>query len=485
MRPPLLATLALPGCLPTGCDGDLPALLSSEEEQAIVRRFEARAKEAAALTCPRPVLRGSSVPGDGGPALASLVKIDGPHAACLELMDRLAESRPKADTSLKPPRFSTLTTEQREAVATTCAALADAIPAVVRHAELCAPFMIGRAPPPESLLGPIRVGTAVGVLAAQRAADGQPAEGIALALDGLRLFHDLQRGVRTLLIATLAQGGHSEVAMSLGELLDDPRLTTDQLAEIARALDVLIETLPPVGGILADDMNDVGYRTALIDLMPPGWTPKGGHDPNAPKRRTLSDKDRNESLTALMALDESIEAYDELCPQGADLRTCEEGLARYESVVKQIGEDRDKIAQDPEGGDLPAATVQLRREMLLVLHNIVTPNYLIFLRRIASQEAQLRALRLQVEAHRLAGGHGRCPPASAFTEAPLKALKQVGSLRQGLKVVPVEGGYQLTAPAEQLGDQPQQPDVALVSLRCAPSEAPTLEAPGGDGGQTP
>lgn len=483
-RRTLALCLALTGCAPNGCqEGGQVPMLAAREKAQVAKRVIGAAQENAQRQCPRPTLRGEATPGSGEEALRALVQIDGAQHTCF---NALADTKDQARALLKAPDEAALSaplTPELETAAAACAMLPEKIAAAAAYGALCNPFMFGRADEPKDLKGVLYLGYGAALQARMLYRSGKPMEGARLLLDTLRLLHDLRRGGSTLVVDVMTATALGPVLAEATKIFDSPQLSAAELATLGKELAQLQQTQPGFTGALAHDLMDTVYRTGLRDVQPADWRPEGAHPP-PPSSRHLTPEDRESSWLALMAVEESVLALEKMCPKGAPLPDCLKALARWDEIYVEVGKAQDEAALSQ--GDVPRSLVALRREQLQILHNVGTPDFSNLLRRAATHDAALQALRLQVATHAAAGGGGRCPDLAALDQAPLRALRSVKALGETLALTERDDGRWFTLPAERLGFSVEgTPIIALGGVHCLSSGQPPSEAQPAPSGERP
>ncbi|MFN3201362.1 MAG: hypothetical protein ACE366_23375 [Bradymonadia bacterium] len=476
--------LTLSACMPVGCEDNADVAvpsLTETEKQTLVSRLEHAAEDNRQRQCPRPVLHGTATIGDGEVALLELIDDEGPHARCYTEVERIGRILPDLYLGLDPKQLEVRATPQaRETALTACALIPEKVSSLAAHEAMCSPSLFGRRAS-KSLMNsqPLALATALHSL---DMATRDPMAALRLAFDGMRLQHDLERGGRNIFTATISALSISRLGAAATIILDDPRLTVRQLEEVIEMLDILIGTQPPVGGMLSYDMLESAYRGALLDVMPPGWTHPEGPLPDRRDRLMLTDDEREQIWLSLMSFDETVELRDEMCPQGAGVLTCLSGLQERDRRYEALVERRDTAAGEGEAA-MPLMMRKMRREQLRILHGVAQPDPGQLLRRLAMREATLRALKAQAEAHRVAGGFGRCPETVG-----VELLEGVGLVKDAGVFLEAErrgdDGWWLYLPGYLVGKASADSKEAAGSIKCS-SGLPSAEGDVGDGAQSP
>jgi len=237
--------------------GGARRLLTADEQ---VRAFAAAAAwEAAARTvrCPRPALREPTT-GDGSLLLAKLLVESSPEARCLHRISGLYEE-------LREPRKLAALAPHPEVVEA-CAALYDDIERVAHATEACSPMhapafdVLG----PDSFVPLLHVDPVVRFRIAPMVAHGELGTAARHVLDAMRFADDLGRKTH-FLGAMISSGTALKLADTLGELLDDPRLTADDARAIARDLDVVLASAPSFSDAVHGEIAEVPHMIEHID----------------------------------------------------------------------------------------------------------------------------------------------------------------------------------------------------------------------------
>jgi hypothetical protein len=312
MRRGILLVLAVVA----GACGDGPGPRAKDAEVDLVpagglERIEARLVARGRIwtdrRCPRPILRGRATPGSGAAALAALAA--GPDLA-------------RCATAVQEPRRP-----GRDRLLETCAPVLDAARGVVRHAEVCSPWLPGVLGDPEGG-GLLDVLGRAQVLLAGR--DGR--DTLWDALDMVRLQQDALRGggsARWAPRAVHAFRLHQEPLIR--RLLEGRTLGADALAQAADALGVLVGSEPSPG----DLVEAWTYRLFVQEWQPRlhgiFWVPPGGWDPGHPYRWHWDEESAyidqgSEKTILLLALERHLELLSRACPGDAGHGECVRGL---------------------------------------------------------------------------------------------------------------------------------------------------------------
>ena len=228
--------------------------IASEAQVQAARAHVERAQSELPTSCPRPVLRGVALPGDGGEGLRALTSQS--FAACIELIER--QPRAARDVTLVPvvlgrfqfevpnPTARLATAEPssfEQSAAVACAGLDGAVQALLQRGSGCtaSPFFLAPADTPDFA----RTKLAMFILARARIHEGRLQEGMELLLDVIRLGQDLSRGAASLATGHRALELQSEATQQLSALLaSDLPWTAAILDELARQVQVLVGSMP-------------------------------------------------------------------------------------------------------------------------------------------------------------------------------------------------------------------------------------------------
>jgi hypothetical protein len=284
-----------------------------EDELEAARAFATREHRATMeQRCPRGVLRGHAMPGDGTAAFAALLDANGEHAACWTFVRDHSDAVRRAMTATdlpaaereaelpsweggtapdvppapadweshaagRPLRQTALPAERD--ILAACAGVAEALERVVAHESVCSPFPLALPGASTELRTTVWLGRVLAATARERLRRGQLAEGFALLHDGLRAGHDLARGRAAALSAML---GGALIAVMLGqlEILLAMELPWDDalLRELERQVVILSATGPLPDNFVRDDAIAM-MTESLLHL---GWSPPRPLPPPGP-----------------------------------------------------------------------------------------------------------------------------------------------------------------------------------------------------------
>lgn len=211
-----------------------PIATAAQVEEA-TRRVE-QARNALPTSCPRPVLRGVALPGDGAEELGQLAGASSPWLPCLSFVGAHRWS-PSSGPTLP---ISVLLAHEREALAL-CAGIDTEVQALLQRGSGCTSQpLFSNASPDMRGLADVLI-----LLARARAHEGQVQEGAELLLDVVRLGQDFTRGPASLVPSDAGlqvQGGALRELEVL--LATDLPWTSAMLEELERQARVLIDTMP-------------------------------------------------------------------------------------------------------------------------------------------------------------------------------------------------------------------------------------------------
>jgi len=305
-----------------------PRLVSQEEIQALEERLSREIGELRVRSCPRPILRGTPLPGTAAQDMVLVTEGGAGLAECYRFLDEFGSvlfTAPEAEQE----RGTGLVNRFSEV----CRLLPDAIARAVRHGDACSPYRPGVRALPD-LRNMLRAFEAARQLAALAVLDGRPGEAADRFLDLARFLQDLVRGGAPMVLAMLSTSMSREVLVSdMGQLLARPDLGTGEVERIGREVGRLMASEPSLARIVAADTTWLAYEAGLPLLRGPGWEPPAGF--SAGHRMSLSDYEpdllpwvaatgeKGVIFAALMDLDGRRR---EACPVRAAATECIEGL---------------------------------------------------------------------------------------------------------------------------------------------------------------
>lgn len=451
-------------------------LVSEREILTLQEKADGMLGEARARRCPRPVLRGEAAPGDAGDELRAVLGGAPETRSCLERLadgrniedlwrpeeDLPAAVRRRAGAAPRPLRTAPeRAPELRETVAA-CAALYDRLQRAVAHAEACGPWRPGLACP-DSYLPRFRLAQAVAAGAWFRLAEGKRREGLELALDGLRLLQDVERGGAAWIDAAMGAGASLPLAAvvesGLTAAADDP----GTLDEVIREIGILIETEPHPSELLEGEYLHGVLLVADPAVLGPKRAPQGTSCDRPPPAAAPSDPDaRDSAALTWLTLDRMVEAWRGACATDALPLDCRDGLERLHAAWReQLVQGPARFLQDllerpmvvPPGSDL--------RDRILraLLGAEVSPGRWVTVQ--GRRRFLLAALRLQAAWLRQAAGAGACPGLESFEVEPLASLRRDPFSNRPIVVEPDgEGGFVFRPPVS-MAVAPSDADVAV------------------------
>ncbi|MBN8612071.1 MAG: hypothetical protein J0L92_15865 [Deltaproteobacteria bacterium] len=221
--------------------------------------------------CPREVLRGTPLAGDGARALRELVSADGAYGSCLVA---LAPVDGESTDVVIPPSCAGIELEVAEAL---------------QHESVCSPLPIGDEP--HGVVHYVRLARVLAAIAGARAEEGRVQEGLEIALDALRLASDVARGRVSFLASMIASAMVDAPVQTLTRLMRElPRDAPIELASLERQALVLGRTQSGPEHWAEDDilmllrapLEQRGWTVprAIEDEMGPAL-PWGEDDPHA------------------------------------------------------------------------------------------------------------------------------------------------------------------------------------------------------------
>jgi hypothetical protein len=237
-------------------------------------------------------------------------------------------------------------------------------------------------------------------LQARTLAKTSPAEGLTLAMDGVRFFQDGTRG-GTLMQAMLSVAAR-DLVIDRGALpivTAKPELTDATCAAVSGDVDALLATEPPLHDILVAEANWIGTEHGL---------------------KHLTGKERDDGAAALAASVANHTAWGTACPVGASVNACRTALEQPSAAPQTKGND----TLDRAGG-LPPYVAKWGEPIV-----------------------RLAVLRFTLEVKE----HG-CPQAA--TEQPWASILAPAALGDSLRADKTSTGFTLRAPAwmDKPGDE--------------------------------
>lgn len=250
--------------------------IASDQQVADAAAQVERARQEPLTMCPRPVLRGEALPGDGAEGIAALAGMESRFLSCLVLVGgNLTTAREVllADDSVRLASAEVHPFEERAALA--CAGLDTHVQSLLQRASGCTAQPLFRAEEDVSQMQQLE--WALFLLARARIHEGRLQEGVELLLDVIRLGQDLSRGRASL----VPVGTGSELQLSAAWQVEaivasDLPWTSAMLEALERQAHVLATTMPePTSWFPNDDLwvrqralhqLDAWGDTALRDL---------------------------------------------------------------------------------------------------------------------------------------------------------------------------------------------------------------------------
>ena len=219
-----------------------PIATEAQIQEAAARVERARGERV--TSCPRPVLRGVALPGDGAEGLRELANARGPFLGCYEFIG--ANVQEVSDVflvhhSMRRPTWRLANSPQLEIerrAAAECAGLDTAVRALLQRESGCTahPLLLPERDVPDFM----QIEWAMFILARARMHEGRLQEAIEVVLDVMRLGQDLSRGRASLVPVRVGLQLQAEAAQQLEALLaSDLPWTPTMLDELARQARVL------------------------------------------------------------------------------------------------------------------------------------------------------------------------------------------------------------------------------------------------------
>jgi hypothetical protein len=405
---------------------------------ALMARLEANAKR----RCTPPRIGEKTVPGPGTDQLVQLFEGKGELASCMAKLAELGKAgNLKADVEAAMPGAV--------AFDDACGVLiADKVLDAAAHSEGCSPYQVGVRVEPKELVGAIRVAHVISFHARKLATAGKPDEAIQLSIAALRVMQDLMRGHVTLIIAMIGSAATHIVADRLDTILETAKLTEEQRALFAAALDSLIVGVPLWADLMAGERDNMDIYFGAAQLMPKDWTPPGGW--NEEMRPKEGGKDvfptqhfgnpRDESAILLLMTTEAAAETARACPEGASYAVCQKGMEALAAAAKPAADADIKAlygelakAATSAAPDLAAIRTRIRTSITQILRSVAQPSMAKYPIKLAEMVSRLAALRIHLEVVK-----GPCPTSEALAAPPYSILASPPPLgdRVTLAVVP-------------------------------------------------
>lgn len=221
--------------------------------------------------CPREVLRGTPLRGDGARMLRELVSPDGAYGSCF--------------VALAPVDGETMDV----VIPPSCAGIEIEVAEALQHESLCSPLPIGDEP--HGVVHYVRLARVLAAIAGARVEEGRVQEGLEIALDALRLANDVARGRVSFLASMIASAMVDAPVQTLTRLMRElPRDAPIDVASIERQALVLGRTQSgpehwaenDILMLLRAPLEQRGWTAprAIADEMGPAL-PWGEDDPHA------------------------------------------------------------------------------------------------------------------------------------------------------------------------------------------------------------
>lgn len=389
---------------------------------ALMARLDANAKR----RCTPPRISEKQRPGPGTDQLVQLFEGKGELAACMVKLEALGSTR-----DFK----AAIDSDLASAVAfdDACGALiGDKVLEAAAHAEGCSPYQVGVRVEPKGLVSTIRLAYAISLRAHRLAKAGKTTEAIQLSIAAVRVMQDLMRGHVTFLVAMVGAAATEIVADRLDAILDTAKLTEEQRALFAAAIESLIVGVPLWADLLAGERDNMEIYFGAAPLMPKGWIPPGGwnedlrpKEGDAPAFPTEHfGNPRDESAILLLMTAEAAADAARVCPEGASYTACHEGMATLASAAKPAAEADLKAlygelarAATSAAPDLPAIRMRIRTAIVQILRGVAQADLTKYPPKLAMVVSRLTALRIHLEVMK-----GPCPTAEALAAPPFSTL---------------------------------------------------------------
>lgn len=396
-------------------------LVGEAEIQTRLAGLTARLDENAKRRCTPPRIGDALRPGPGTDLLVQLFEGKGELAACMTKLGELgAPGTLKSDFEAGLP--SALAFDDA------CGALiADKVLDAAAHAEGCSPYQVGVRVEPKDFLRPIQLAHALALHAKRLHAGGKTKEAIALSLAGLRVVQDLMRGHVTLIVAMVGVAATQVVADRMDAILDTAKLTEEERALTAAAIDSLLVGVPLWADLMAGERDNMDIYFGAAPLMPKGWTPPGGWNealrPGSPESALPAPSfgdPRDEHALLLVTSEAAAADQARACPPGASYTACHEGLERLVATAKPAATSDLKALYGElakASGDVEAVRARIRASIVEILKGVAAPSFAKYSVKIAGMIARLAVVRVHLQV--LAGP---CPSAEALAAPPFSVI---------------------------------------------------------------
>ena len=389
---------------------------------ALLARLDANAKR----RCTPPRISEKQTPGAGTDQLVQLFEGKGELAACITKLGELAKAGTlKSDVEAGLPSVV--------AFDDACGVLiADKVIDAAAHTEGCSPYQVGVRVEPKELMRAIQIAHVISFHARKLATAGKTDEAIQLSIAGLRVLQDLMRGHVTLIVAMVGAAATQVVADRLDTILDTAKLSEEQRALFAAALDSLIVGVPLWADLMAGERDNMDIYFGAAQLMPKDWTPPGGW--NEELRPKPDSKDafptqhfghpRDESAILLLMTTEAAAESTRVCPEGASYAVCQKGMETLGAAAKPAAEADLKAlygelakAATSAAPDLDMIRKRIRTSITQILRSVVQPSMAKYPVKLAEMVSRLAAVRIHLEVMK-----GPCPTGEALAAPPFSIL---------------------------------------------------------------
>jgi hypothetical protein len=466
----------------------LDDLSFEEQAKAAAHEFLAIAKANASKSCPRPVLRGSPLPGKAEEDIVAVVEDSSGTDPCSSMLRGMAEAlEPSSDDFFCedwgssedgfPPRRLCDTSPARRADGygtwwsgfaerrAQCAPAMESLARAVAHEDACSPYLPGvrsvmdghdeRFPSLASLI----------VMTALKTADeGRTQQAAESLLDLVRFSQDLHRGGTSTEEVEIAKEVSSAAISALERVLDRTEpLGAPLLAQIDKELAVLIASAPLPSEFLVGGTASSALYGALPMTLGPRWSPPGKRigEPSGPS--FYSEKTGRQWLVALRGLKL---AFERACgPTDSNWKCVQrmEALAaeasdRYPKERKSVRQWLDWI-RDPKSAPPTGYTP-------LSLFVVAGGDYANRVREHGQTQFYLGALRLLAKYRALAEETQSCPGLEAFDRPDFADARIDPYSGKPLRVQEIGAGrFIVSSPAKlELGPYPN--DAITIRVKC-------------------
>ena len=471
-------------------------LTFDDQAKAAAKEFLDIAKANATKSCPRPVLRGTPLPGKAAEDIIAVVETRGEDDTCASALSSLDERwvlEHCADNSgaaedgfprrrlcaISPKEFAagSWALEDFESRRARCQSTLDALHRAVAHEDACSPYLPGVRKVEDYGKKYRRLTSLIVMTALKNDRAGETQKSVESLLDLLRFNQDLHRGGTSLAEVEVAREVSTAAISALERLLDRPEpLGAPLLAQIDKELAALIASAPLPYEFLVGDTASSALYDALPMTLGPRWSPPGKRIGALSGPSFYSETTGRRWLVALRGVKL---AFERACGPSDSNRACAqrmEALAaeardRFPAEQKSIRQWLDWI-RDPKSAPPTGHTP-------LSLFVVAGEDYSSCIREHGQTQFYLGALRLLARYRALAEETSSCPGIEAFDRTDFSDARIDPYSGEPLRVEAVGPGRFVVSSKEKLELGPYPNDAITIRVKC-----PFLvqEKPSADGG---